>query len=109
MRVLYVYKFNPHDTNEIALRLWLERVFENVSLFAFLPEEKKRTSEEKGSSPCERLLTQAREFQPTHVISWVPYLNLPEVQALKSLGAKVTAAVNGVSSLSTGLFSSQAR
>jgi hypothetical protein len=108
MRLLYVYKFNPQDPTEIALRRWLKRVFGGeVRTFTFLPHEKRRNSEGNASEPNPRLLKEAKHFQPTHVLSWVPYFNLAEVIELKKLGAKVTASVNGVSSLSSGNFPDQ--
>jgi spore maturation protein CgeB len=108
VRVLYVFKYNPQDPTEIAIRRWLGRVFPDSRCFRFAEEEKKRGSEENGIAVNARLLEAARAYRPTHVLCWVPYLNVEEVRALKALGAKVAASVNGISSFSTGTMTDQA-
>lgn len=103
MRLLFVYKQNPQDPCELALRGWLPESGPTVSFFEILPGERSRTSSPQDDRVFARLRASVEQFQPTHVLLWVPYLTLEEVRWLRARGVRVAQAINGAASFSTAL------
>lgn len=105
-KILFIYKKNFQDPSLQALLKWLPKKNLNIKFFNFKENERSRFKDYnfKLSSRLEKII---ERFKPTHVFSWVLYLNPEEINFLKKKGIKICAAVNGFSSLHSGLFKDQ--
>jgi hypothetical protein len=98
---MFVYKHYSMDPCLEALKYWLPRFDFLVCFLGFQPHERKRGEHLENQRISERLRETVQRFQPTHLLAWVSYLNLAEVRWLKSIGVKVSMALNGVASFSS--------
>lgn len=106
MRLLYVYKYNPQDPTERALRKWLAK--SDATFFEFRFEESERNRKTSfRDPPLSRLLRFVEANEPTHVFCWVPYLIPSEVAWLRKRNVFVASAVNGVTSFTHGFCKDQ--
>ncbi len=101
MKILYVYKLNPQDPTEHALRKWFVREGSDFAFFEFENHERSRDSDFHEGC-LRRFQEKVEEHQATHVFCWVPYLNPAEVKWLRARGICVAMAVNGITALSHG-------
>lgn len=108
-RMLLVTKANKEDPGLDGLLRWMPRAVEAFRLFEFRRDERRRGETQSNLGLSKALLEEVEEFQPTHVLSWVPYLNPREVDWIKRRGISVAIALNGVTSFHCGLFTSQRR
>jgi hypothetical protein len=105
MRLLFVYKNNPQDAMQNAFIKWLPR-YKKTELFCFYSHERQRF-EPENLEKSERFMETLERYRPTHVISYVGYLNYVEIESCKSKGIFVSMIINGFASFSTGLHRDQ--
>jgi spore maturation protein CgeB len=107
MRLLFVYKKNPQDPSEKALRRWLPRFVNNYKEFSFGKRERCRFDVNNLTfSP--RLLAVLEDYKPTHLFCWLLYLNPEEIEWCRCRGIKLIAGLNGFATFTTGLYKNQA-
>jgi len=108
LRLLFIYKNHRNDHCLQALKRWLPRMGINTYLFQFAHSERRRgdTPENRQISP--RLAQAVAQFKPTHVLTWVWYINPEEVAWLKAQNIRVGAAISGVASFHNGFVDDQA-
>jgi spore maturation protein CgeB len=106
MRLLFVYKQNPQDPSEKALRRWLPRLVDSFKEFSFRKQERRRFDPDNLTfSP--RLKALLEDYKPTHLFCWLLYLNPEEMEWCKLRGIKLIAGLNGFATFSTGLYRNQ--
>ena len=105
-KLLMVYKKNPQDPSLQALIKYIPKKILNVEFFHFLDNERSRFQNENLKFSI-RLKNIVEKFKPTHVFCWLVYLNPDEIHYFKKIGVKIYAAVNGFSSLHSGLYKDQ--
>ena len=106
IRMLFVHKGTGHDPSLSALLSWLPRYFGSVSTFQF--EEKERGKQSflnRDINP--RLIEALERSRASHVLTWIPLLNASELALCRRRGIRVSAAANGFTSLSSGMFRDQ--
>ena len=101
-----VYKKNPQDPCLQALIKYIPKRISNVEFFNFLDIERSRFKDENLNFSI-RLRNIVEKFKPTHIFCWLVYLNPDEIKFFKKIGIKIYAAVNGYSSLHSGLYKDQ--
>jgi hypothetical protein len=107
MRLLFVCKKNPQDPSEKALRRWLPRLVGDFSEFSFKRHERRRF-DGQNMVFSERLKAALEDYRPTHLFSWLPYLNPEELEWCKHRGIRLIVGLNGFATFSTGLYVDQA-
>jgi len=107
MRLLFVYKHNPQDPSEKCLRRWLPHLVGCFREFCFKKMERQRF-DQANMVFSQRLREAIQTYRPTHILSWVPYMNPEEIFWCKQQGIRHIAAINGFASFSTGLYRDQA-
>lgn len=107
MRLLFAYKHNPQDPSQSALKRWLSRSGYPVSFFRIRPNERRREDSIENRELFYRLCDVVEEVQPTHLLTWLSYINEKDVAWMQERGIKVAIALNGVTSFSSGITPDQ--
>jgi spore maturation protein CgeB len=106
IRLLFVYKQNPQDPSEKALRRWLPRLVPSFNEFSFRKQERRRFDPDNLTF-LPRLKSLLEDYKPTHIFCWLLYLNPEEIEWCKRRGIKLIAGLNGFATFSTGLYKDQ--